>query len=277
VCAEVEAQLRGQALGEDVELVYLNAALRDDFSYNAMASREEKLDAFDRFLESVRSRYAPDFLYIACNTLSILFDDPRFRRHDQVPTQGIVETGTRSILAALDASGPSPIVVFATPTTVSEGAYPSALVEAGVPAEQIVQQACPGLPDAISNDHTGGEAQALLERFVPAALAGFRTAPRKLIAFLGCTHYGYQAERFRALLADHCARPRIVDPNTAAAGDILQWLGGRPGTGRLSVRFVSPYRVPEKPLASLPRYLGDRAPATVAALRGFEHDPRLYG
>ena len=60
-------------------------------------------------------------------------------------------------------------------------------------------------------------------------------------------------------------------------GDILGRLTSEAGNGRLDVRFISPYPIPEKPLVSLPRYLGDAAPATVAALRGFVHDPGLYG
>lgn len=281
VCAEVEARLREQPAGEDVELLYLNAALRDDFSYNAMESREQKLQAFDRFLDNVRARYAPDFLYIACNTLSILFKDPCFERHGLTPTRGIVETGTRAILTALregaESTDRTPVVVFATPTTVSEGAYVKALTRAGVGADLITQKACPGLPDAISNDYSGEQARVLLQQFVPEALARFESPPERMVAFLGCTHYGYQAGLFRTLLAERVNRPVVVNPNRSAADDILDWMAPGQGGGTLSVRFVSPYRVPEKPLATLPRYLGATAPATVAALWGFEHDPGLYG
>ncbi|MBT8050883.1 MAG: aspartate/glutamate racemase family protein [Gammaproteobacteria bacterium] len=280
VCAEVEARLREQPSLQDVELLYLNAALRDDFSYNAMTTREEKVQAFDRFLENVRARYAPDFLYIACNTLSILFKDEIFRQHAPTPTRGIVESGTRAILAALqshdESSRTAPIVIFATPTTVSEGAYVTAMTRAGVARGRVIQQACPGLPDAISNDYSGREARALLQRFVPSALGRLGGPPEQLIAFLGCTHYGYQAGLFSSLIEERVARSTLINPNRFAASDILGWIAPRRGSGTLRVRFVSPYRIPDKPLATLPRYLGKTAPATVAALRGFEHDPGLY-
>ena len=280
VCAEVEARLRKRPTQQDVELLYLNAALRDDFSYNAMPTREEKVQAFDRFLENVRMRYAPDFLYIACNTLSILFKDPIFSKHAPTPTRGIVESGTRAILAALQSqdqsSRPSPVVIFATPTTVSEGAYLNALARAGIARERVVQQACPGLPDAISNDYNGREARELLQQFVPSALSRIGEPPEQLIAFLGCTHYGYQAGLFSSLIEERIPGSTVINPNRSAASDILSWVAPRRGSGTLRVRFVSPYRIPDKPLATLPRYLGETAPATVAALRGFEHDPGLY-
>ena len=277
VCAELEVQLRDTATGGGLEIFYLNAALRDDFAYNSMASRQEKLEAFDRFLRNVSTRYRPDLLYIACNTLSVLFDDPHFSSHRAIPVIGIVDSGTDAMLAALRGDPGCPLIVFATPTTVGEGTYARRLRDAGVPSERFVQQACPGLPDAISNDFTGGQAEALLSEFVPAALGQFRQRPDRVIAFLGCTHYGYQAGVFERQLSARVAQARVLNPNRAAAGTIRQHLPTATTDTGPRIRFITPYPIPERPLRSLPRYLGQRAPATVAALRGFERDPGLYG
>ena len=276
VCAEVEALLRAQPAGDDLEILYLNAALRDDYAYNSMATRQEKLEAFDRFLRNVSARYRPDLLYIACNTLSILFRDPHFSGHAAYPVLGIVESGTQAMLSALLDDPDAALVVFATPTTVDEGTYARELEAAGVPAGRFVQQACPDLPDAISNDFSGGQAEALLRRYVPAALDRFERRPDRVVAFLGCTHYGYQAAAFGRLLAAEGVEARVLNPNQAAASGILDRLP--PGSGETlpDIRFITPYPIPERPLRSLPHYLGDRAPATVSALRGFEHDPSLY-
>jgi glutamate racemase len=141
VCAELETRLREEPIAEDIELVYLNAALRDDYAYNAMASREQKLETFDRFLENVTALYRPDLLYIACNSLSVLFQDPYFEHHRRFPINGIVETGTAAILSALQEDEESAVIIFATPTTVEEGTYPRNLVRAGIAPERIVQQA----------------------------------------------------------------------------------------------------------------------------------------
>ena len=276
VCAALEARLRRSPLDANVEIVYLNAALRDDYAYNAMPTREAKLDAFACFLENAYRRYRPDRLYIACNSLSVLFRDPFFDPQRQVPVRGIIRTGVEAMRSGLRTQPDAAVAVFATPTTVSEGSSLRALLKDGLNASRVVQQACPGLPDAISNDHSGGEARALLERFVPEALARFPNPPDRLIAFLGCTHYGYQATVFEILLRERVARTTVLNPNPAAARDIVTWLDRPAGNGALSVRVVSPYRIPEKPLASLTRYLGESAPATVAALLDAGCDPGLY-
>lgn len=276
VCAELEARLRRGAAVANLEIFYLNAALRDDFAYNSMASRQEKLEAFDCFLHNVTKRYRPDLLYIACNTLSVLFRDPHFRGHRSYPVLGIVESATEAMLAALREDPACSLIVFATPTTVGEGTYARSLQDAGVPPDRFVQQSCPGLPDAISNDFTGGQAEALLGEFVPAALAQFSRPPERVLAFLGCTHYGYQAGVFERQLSARVAQVQLLNPNRAAAGTILRYLPAATADAGLLVRFITPYPIPEKPQQSLPHYLGEQAPATVAALRDFEHDPGLY-
>ena len=277
VCAEVEAGLRQAPTGQDIEVLYLNAALQDDYSYNAMPSREAKLEAFDRFLQNVRDRYRPDILFIACNSLSVLFEDPCFDPYRDIPIEGIVEAGAAQLTRALDKHPASSFIVFATPTTVEEGTYLKILQQHGASGAQVVQQACPGLPDAISNDFSGAQARELLNHYVPEALSRFDSMPARVQAFLGCTHYGYQAGVFADLLARTVDQVDVLNPNRAAATDILGRIEAIPGQGKLSYRFISPYAVPDKPLRSLSHYLGDKAPATVAALQGFEVDTGLYG
>lgn len=276
VCAALEARLRKAPVDTDVEIVYLNAALRDDYAYNAMPDRETKLRTFAGFLENAYRRYRPDHLYIACNSLSVLFRDPFFDPQRRVPVRGIVRTGIEAMRSALKTWPDAAVAVFATPTTVSEGTYLEALLNDGLEESRVVQQACPGLPDAISNDHSGGQARALLERFVPEALAQFQSLPGRLVAFLGCTHYGYQAAVFETLLRERITEAAVLNPNPAAAEDIVSWLDRPPGDGRLGVSVVSPYRIPEKPMASLTRYLGESAPDTVTALHQSRCDPGLY-
>ena len=276
VCAEVEAGLRATPNAQDVEVLYLNAALQDDYSYNAMPSRAAKLETFDRFLHNVRDRYRPDILFIACNSLSVLFEDPYFDRHRDIPIEGIVDAGAAQLTHALDRHPASSFIVFATPTTVEEGAYLKILQQQGAPGPRVVQQACPGLPDAISNDFSGAQARKLLGRFVPEALSGFASTPAHVQAFLGCTHYGYQAAVFAELLQQSVEDVHILNPNRAAAADILERIDSGGGRGDVRYRFITPYAVPDKPLRSLSHYLGDKAPATVSALQDFELDSKLY-
>lgn len=276
VTAAVESRLTEMPVVDDVELVYLNAALRDDYGYNSMPTRQEKLATFDGFLGTVAERYEPDLIYVACNSLSVLLPDCRSERHRHVPIAGIVETGTAAILSELSQDEQASVMVFATPTTVDESTHRDNLLNAGVAPQRIVQQACPGLADAISHDHTGQEAEALLGQFIPEAVGRFEVTPGRVVAFLGCTHYGYQADVFLRLLKQEVASVSMLNPNAGAADEILAKIATAPGAGGLSVRLATPYAIPEASRVSLAHYLGDQAPLACAALQNFTVDPGLY-
>ena len=277
VCAEVEARLLQSPVEEDIEIIYLNAALEDDYSYNSMPDRQTKLQAFDRFLHSVKEKYQPDLLFIACNTLSVLYEDSYFDSHRHTPTEGIVRSGIREMLALSEHESDLAFIIFATPTTIGEGVYGKALCEHGVPANQVVEQACPGLPDAISNDGSGRLAAELIGKFVPAALEQFDNPPQSVVAFLGCTHYGYQANQFETALHTHVPRVCVLNPNNGAVDTILSSINRTPGTGSVTVSFIARYVIPDVAINSLSGYIGKRAPATLAALKSFVLRPGLCG
>lgn len=277
VCAELEARLRQSPVMEDIEIIYLNAAIEDDYSYNSMPDRPTKLQAFDRFLCSVREKYQPDLLFIACNTLSVLYQDSYFDHHRHVPIEGIVHSGTREMLAAFMSDSDVSFIIFATPTTIEEGVYANALRDHGVPVKQVIEQACPGLPDAISNDGSGLLASELLGRFVPAALEQFDSTPQNVAAYLGCTHYGYQAGRFKSALQAFVPRVRVLNPNRGAVDAILSRLKIEPGDGSVAVSFITRYVIPDVAIKSLSGYIGKRAPDTLSALKNFVLLPGLCG
>ncbi len=274
VCAALEAGLRARPAPGPLEVLYLNAALRDDYAYNSMPTRAEQLETFDGFLTAAFRDYAPDLLFIACNTLSVMFEDRCFDHQPRAAVAGIVDTGVTEILAGLDDWPEAGVAVFATPITVAGDTYRQRLEAKGVASMRMVQQACPGLPDAISNDVSGVEAARLLSEFVPQALAKFDAPPSRVLAALACTHFGYQAERFRAALGPIVKAVRMIDPNAAAAeriiDQVLSGAGEPAGDGDTTFRVVSRYAIPDRPMTSLAQYLGDTAPATLAALNAHE-------
>ena len=68
VCAALEAQLRAQPVEQDLDVFYLNAALEDDYSYNSMPTRQERLHTFRNFLDAALEQYAPGGLSVAIVT-----------------------------------------------------------------------------------------------------------------------------------------------------------------------------------------------------------------
>lgn len=279
VCAHAERFAREQRPGQPLRLTFANAAPSNEAGYNAMPTREQKIETFDRFLRCVSERYTPDLIYVACNTLSVLLADTPQAQRGAVPVQGIVERGARRLAQALHAAPHAVALVFGTQTTIDAGTYPRLLVAQGIAAGRIVSQACPGLADTISEDPEGARSGAEIARWVRAALDLAGPHGREAIAYLACTHYGYRREQFAEALAAAGVRAQVVNPNEEAVHDLFPAPAAAPagrGTSPIEIEVVSRYRIPQATLEALGGFLGSVSPATVAAMHRHTHRPDLF-
>lgn len=288
VVAYAERFVRTRGFREPVRLTFANAAPANDYGYNAMATREEKLATFDRFLRSVTERYAPDSIYIACNTLTVLLPDTPYAGEATIPVKGIVETGVDLLVRDLEADPSSVALIFGTQTTIDAGTYPRLLVERGIDPARIDAQACPGLADTISEDREGSKTAAEIRGWVDRAIARMPRREPPVVACLACTHYGYRKDLFAEAFAAAGVRAQVVNPNERAIDDLF-------GTGSLhhrdtedterqdrnrhhdvEVEFVTRYAIPAATVEALTYFLDGISPPTVAALRDFVHVPDLF-
>jgi glutamate racemase len=276
VCAYAERFVRVHGFKEPVRLTFANAAPANDYGYNLMPSREAKLETFDRFLTNVRERYAPDFIYVACNTLSVLLPDTPFFQKDAVPVKGIVETAAELLLRELEADPRSTAMIFGTQTTIDAGAYPRMLEAHGIEDSRIVSQACPGLADTISEDREGARTKSEIERWVRTAIGKMQRTGVPVVACLACTHYGYRKELFADALRDAGIAARVINPNERAVDDLFGASRDAPGNRDVPVQFVTRYAIPKTTIEALSWFLSDISPRTVEAMKNFAHVPDLF-
>ena len=274
VVAYAERFVRMRGFTEPVRLTFANAAPANEYGYNSMRSREAKLETFDRFLDNVTKRYAPDMIYVACNTLSVLLPDTRYIRSAAIPVKGIVATAVDLVGQELARDPRRVALIFGTQTTIDAGAYPRLLQQRGIDTARIVSQACPGLADTISEDRQGTKTRAEIERWVAAAIEKMQDSGAPAAACLACTHYGYRKDVFAAALRDAGICATVVNPNEQAVGDIFDGAGGRYRDAE--VGFVTRYAIPQTTIDALTYFLSDISPRTVDAMRNFVHVPDLF-
>lgn len=275
VCAYAERYVRTQGFKEPVRLTFANAAPENDYGYNAMPSREVKIETFGRFLRNVTDRYAPDCIYVACNTLSVLLPDTPYFRNAAIPVKGIVETGAELVRRAVDADPRAIAMIFGTQTTIDAGAYPRLLEASGIEASRIISQACPGLADTISDDREGVRTKAEIERWVRVAIGKMRQTDSSVVACLACTHYGYRKDLFASALADAGIAATVVNPNERAAGALFETRA--PSASReVDVQFVTRYAIPPATVEALTFFLTGISPRTVEAMKNFVQVPDLF-
>jgi len=275
VCAGLEQSLSQKNMARGIELLYVNATPDDRIGYNSLKTQKERIDLFDQFLKAAFNRYAPDKIAIACNTLSVIYDATDFASQSTVEVRGIVDAGVDLINAGMEKYPQHKLIIFATETTTEADSYPR-LISAN--ASAISAQACPALAHAISNDASGEECRKLLSGYVDEALQRFEDEPKKVFAFLGCTHYGYQSEVFKTLLEDRGYSTRILNPNDLLVEELVadNQTTTSAEDSPFSIKFVSRYAIPQAEITSMESYLKDTAPLTLAALHNQIVLPDLF-
>ena len=292
-----------------LEIKYINAVPENDWGFNQMESRQQKIFFFDKVLSGIDKWYQPDFIFIACHTLSVLLEETIFFREKQSQGSGtrlvgMIPVGVCQIVQHLSSNPSSAVIVFAAETTIEESIYATKLKKAGIAHNRIVSQALPGLASMISNDPEGKQVLQAISIFVKKALLQMVQPGKALYAFLGCTHYGFQAKLFEKAFQALGYQVLILNPNEAASQQITTQIASQeigrgdasapvhssrqikthemlqkkidPQLSIFSLEFISRYALPDSEVATLSCFLAPLSPKTVHALQNYTLKPDLF-
>jgi glutamate racemase len=278
VVAEAVRKMKKAHIFERTDFVFFNALFSNEGGYNSLKTREEKIRIFDRALESLGTNFHPDIILIGCNTLSVLYKDTRFSKRTKIPVVGIVDSGVELIAAGMRENPDAPVIIFGTPTTISERTYQERLMELGFPAKQIHAQSCPELESFIEDDLLSDETGMLISACVSEGVQRLSSPPPPLLASLNCTHYGYSLPFWEKAFEEAGVKPlAVLNPNFRMTDFLVdRELAGRQAKTEVSVRVVSMVEISRQKIDSLAPWLGDISPETAAALRRYEHQPSLF-
>lgn len=278
VCANLVADLSSTTLDEDFDIKYINAVPEKYYGYNRMPNRAEKIKVFDQFLSVISHKYEPDYIYVACNSLSVLMKETTIYKSKNIPVLGIIETGVELLMAHYIPEI-TKIVILAAPTTIAENTYHEKLVAEGIPADTIISQACPELANTISNDPAGGMISNLIAEYLSTAMEKITSTCERYLIYLGCTHYGYRRDIFKQELEKYPRLFKIINPNDAVTINLFPAKNNyhsKGKTGRVNVEFITSYQIPKREIATLSNYLKNVSPTTVYALQNYILDHELF-
>lgn len=278
VVADAAEKFRQNPVFKQVNLVFFNALFTDQGGYNSLQTREEKLRVFSSALQSMQDRYAPDIILVACNTLSVLIPDTAFARTSSTPVVGIVADGVEQIAEQLRGNPSARNIIFATQTTVDEGAHKNQLLEQGFADTQIITQSCPQLTLYIEQGYDSMDSEMLIDAYVDEALSGMGETDGPLTVSFNCTHFGYSMEFWKLAFASRGVEvAAFLDPNTRLVNFLLpDALKHRYAQAAVTVKVISMIDIPADRQGSIGRWLHTVSPVTETALREFELKPDLF-
>lgn len=275
VCAAMAARFADDARYDSIRLIYFNAWPEQDKGYRHYPNPAARAKVFDNALEAM-AKYNPDHIFIACNTLSVIYPFTRFAKQTAIPVTGIVSHGVQMIYDALIRDASAHAVIFATPITIEENSHKKSLVEKGIAPERIITQGYLGLAGKIERAPFSEEVKTLIDEFAARAAQHLGNTGSTIYAGLCCTHFGYCEHAFKDALARHSGRNvKILNPNEAMTDGACQGIipGGSP---RISIDVVSRVSWEAAGIRAYDRLLSKVSPDVVNALKNYRLDRQLF-
>ena len=278
VAADLAARLPASGIVRSARIVFVNAEPDVALGYNDMKLEADKVRVFDAALAAMETRYKPDLILIACNTLSVVYPGTAHAKKGGTETVEIVGLGADLIARELETKRGATAVVFATKTTIESGAHKKLLVGKGVPADHVVGEACHRLAGAIERGAASEETVAYVKKFVAEALEKRPDKTGPIVASLNCTHYGYVKPLWeQAFAAAGYPGVKVLDPNPLMTDLVLREGGAkRFPKAAVTVEVVSKVPIDEVTRANLGALLRTVSPETADALAHYRLDPKLF-
>ncbi len=215
VAAHLEANFKKWHPFKEVHIIFVNALASDTYFYNQMKDTQEKVSVFNSALFGMTKKLHPDLILIACNTLSVLYDQTAYSKRTNIPVVSIVGFGVDMLNEKLSEFPGSKAIILGTPTTIGQNAHKTGLIKKGVPEDRIRTQACPMLESEIQNDPNSDMVYTMIEMFADEALDTLKSDKENaLLVGLCCTHYQYAAPVFLKVFSENSNQKTVlVDPN----------------------------------------------------------------
>jgi glutamate racemase len=277
IFAQMAARLERDPLFANLSLVYYNAWPEQNRGYNRLGNMAERVRVFDRALEGMK-RYKPDIIMIACNTLSVLYDQTQFSRRETIPVIDIVHFGVDLVYQALVANSSSAAVLLGTLTTIASGVHMERLTAKGIPQDRLTGQPCDQLATHIERGPYSGPVKQLVDQYMGEAAQKLSPVAADLHAALFCTHFGYCRDLIRTRLQHHSdRRVTVLDPNMAMADFLFATAGPRRcAQTNVSLQVVSRIVWEPAKIDAISDVIADQSPQTAQALINYDHNPELF-
>lgn len=278
VAADLAARLPKSGIFEKARIIFFNALFHPGSGYNFLPSEEEKVRIFNIALQAMEEKYHPDIILIACNTLSVIYDQTPFAKKTKVPVLGIVETGVDLIAEQFDNNPDASAIIFATQTTIETNSHKNMLIKRGYEKEKIIGLPCSMLADYIEEGANSEMTTLVISEYVSQALEKTNKPSAPIFASLNCTHYGYSMEQFKAAFKD-AGYPdiKIINPNPEMSNFLFnKKYINRYSETEINVDVVSKTKITEAKIASLGKLVEKISPQTAEATKNYKYDPDLF-
>lgn len=279
VVEDIAKKIKNSSYYDKAEIIFANALFDANSGYNRLTDRNEKIRIFNEALYGIEKHFKPDYVFIACNTLSVLYNETEFSKHSNTKIVTLVDYGVDLINKHLQQSDSSNVIIFGTKTTIKEDTYAKLLLKKNINKNRIVSEACPELQEYIEREPKGEETYNLISKFVDEAVEKLNDKDKELYISLNCTHYGYSGNLWEKAFERHNIKlSGVLNPNYEMAKVLFpeKYKKGSKKTTELSISVVSKVVLAEQNINAMMNLFKDSCPHLADALRNYELKVDLF-
>lgn len=277
VMAELEKNLSENPIAGNIRLTFFNALADKKCGYNTMISEEEKVNVFNAALEGMVQWYNPDIIFIACNTLSVVYPKTNFAKETNLNVLGIVDFGVDLVYHCLLADKHFIAIMLGTPTTIDSGAHKKKLLERGIKSDRIVEQPCYMLESAIQVDPFSNQTRHMIKEFMTEAKKKIAVEYKGVCVVLCCTHYGYSCHLFEEELQNTFSCPvQVLNPNSSMSSYLTVNTNSNIDHSKISAKVVSRVNVFPEEISVLGELLKNTSEKVYESLTNYSHKKELF-
>ncbi len=276
VVADVFDKLKKKKQYKKVNLVFADALFDANSGYNKLSLHNEKVAIFSKALTGMEKHFAPSIILIACNTLSVLYNETNFANKTKTEVVGIVEFGVKIIQNELRKTNDSEVIIFATETTINSNNHKIKLVENGINADRIFTKACPQLQSYIERNPNGLETRNLISKYVTEVLEKIDNTENLSIS-LNCTHFGYSLNFWHEIFEENNVKlNKILDPNNQMSSVLFSESSASFVESEIQLKIVSKVKMPDENKKAMMLLFNDKTPELSKAIENYEYMTDLF-
>lgn len=264
---------------EPVEIIYVNGLPHRRYGYNSIPDIDRKVSTFENLLRNIEDRLHPDFIVIACNTLSVLFDKTIIYRRITTKTIDILKFGTVTVLQLYQAKSDILLAITGSETTISSGFHFEFFRSYPAVFKTVLPIANTELITAIENDSTSEFTKYLVYKCIRQMTDELQRADYSAaVLILACTHFPYVEHLFQDALKRLSIKADIINPNL----DLLEYLKSLIPVSKekirqpKSIQIISKTAVEPTRMRSISSLIKEISNDTITALHNYRYIPDYY-
>jgi len=283
VAAKLLERLKNELPATAIEIIFVNALPQIGRGYNHMPNTAGKVHMFNRVLWGIENHFHPQLTGIACNTLSAITGQTDYFSKHPTKIRNIIDIGIQAFLKNHRVFAQTQIVLYGTETTIGSFEYQKRFLKSGIAKTNLIPIMCPNLASEIELNSAGTNTRQLVEHCVINAVKQLKDHLKKIVLFLGCTHYGYVASFFREFFMNRGYMDiNIFNPNDFLAESIFDFITKQTsrkyfkGNGLKTISVFSRCKILPGEVKSVTKLLAPVSAQTAEALQKYQIKENLF-